>query len=91
MGVKGACFTNNGVISPIASVVFEVSKRANMLPGTVKSPDRFVRGYFFQEHVEKTNDLNTGLAIVWRTGLARRLCPNGVLTLCRRQKWLPIC
>ena len=37
---------------------------ANMLPGTVKSPDRFVRGYFFQEHVEKTNDLNTGLAII---------------------------
>lgn len=35
----------------------------NMLPGTVKSPDRFVRGYFFQGHVEKTNDAGLGLAI----------------------------
>lgn len=35
----------------------------NMLPGTVKSPDRYVRGYYFQEHVEKTNDAALGLAI----------------------------
>lgn len=36
----------------------------NFLPGTVKSPDRFVRGYFFQGHVEKTNDAHIGLAII---------------------------
>ncbi len=35
----------------------------NMLPGTVKSPDRFARGYFFQSHVERTNDASLGLAI----------------------------
>ena len=35
----------------------------NFMPGTVKSPDRFVRGDFFQHHVEKTNDADLGLAI----------------------------
>lgn len=28
----------------------------NMLPGTVRSTDRFVRGYFFDNHVKKTNN-----------------------------------
>ncbi len=36
----------------------------NMLPGTVKSPDRYVRGTFFQKHVERTNDADLGLAII---------------------------
>lgn len=36
----------------------------NMLPGTVKSPDRYVRGYYFQGHVTKTNDADLGLAII---------------------------
>lgn len=35
----------------------------NMLPGTVKSPDRFVRASFFINHTEKTNDAKVGLAI----------------------------
>lgn len=35
----------------------------NMLPGTVKSPDRFVRGTFFTEHVKKTSDPVTAIAI----------------------------
>lgn len=35
----------------------------NMLPGTVKSPDRFVRGYFFTEHVKKTADASLGVSI----------------------------
>lgn len=35
----------------------------NMLPGTVRSADRFTRGNFFLESVEHTNDMNTGLAI----------------------------
>ncbi len=37
---------------------------SNMLPGTVKSPDRFVRADYFIKHTEKTNDARTGLAIV---------------------------
>ncbi len=36
----------------------------NMLPGTVKSPDRFVRGYYFDTHVKKTGDADLGFAIV---------------------------
>lgn len=36
---------------------------SNMLPGTVKSPDRFVRGYYFDNHVEKTADAELGFAI----------------------------
>lgn len=36
----------------------------NMLPGTVKSPDRFVRGYFFDNNVEKTADTDEGFAII---------------------------
>ncbi len=35
----------------------------NMLPGTVKSPDRFVRANFFIHNTEKTNDARVGLAI----------------------------
>ena len=34
-----------------------------MLPGTVKSPDRFVRGYYFVEHVKKTADADLGVSI----------------------------
>lgn len=37
---------------------------ANMLPGTVKSPDRYVRGYYFDGHVAKTGDANIGLSII---------------------------
>ncbi len=37
---------------------------SDMLPGTVKSPDRFVRADFFVRHTEKTNDARTGLAII---------------------------
>lgn len=33
------------------------------LPGTVSSPDRFVRGYFFGGHVEKTADPDLGVSI----------------------------
>ncbi|MCM1483336.1 MAG: linear amide C-N hydrolase [Muribaculaceae bacterium] len=37
---------------------------ANMLPGTVKSPDRFVRGYYFDGHVKKTGDADLGYSII---------------------------
>lgn len=35
----------------------------NMLPGTVKSPDRFVRASFFVDNVEKTPNADLGVAI----------------------------
>lgn len=37
---------------------------ANFLPGTVKSPDRYVRGYFFQHNTEKSNDASLGFPII---------------------------
>lgn len=36
---------------------------ANMLPGTVRSSDRFVRAWFFDDNVERVGDARTGLAI----------------------------
>lgn len=36
---------------------------ANMLPGTVKSPDRFVRASYFNGHVKTTADVDTAVAI----------------------------
>ncbi len=36
----------------------------HMLPGTVSSPDRFVRGSFFENHVEHTNDVAEGFPII---------------------------
>lgn len=35
----------------------------NMLPGTVKSSDRFVRGEFFVHHVESVSDADLGVSI----------------------------
>ena len=35
----------------------------NMLPGTVKSPDRFVRANYFTHHVKRTSDADLGLSI----------------------------
>lgn len=34
------------------------------LPGTVSSPDRFVRGYFFAHHVDPTSDPDLGFSII---------------------------
>ncbi len=36
----------------------------NMLPGTVKSPDRFVRASYFNNHVERVADPQIGVSIV---------------------------
>lgn len=36
----------------------------HMLPGTVSSPDRYVRGTFFATHVEKTDDSDLGMTII---------------------------
>lgn len=35
----------------------------NMLPGTVRSSDRFVRGYYFDKHVDITDNPETAFAI----------------------------
>ena len=35
-----------------------------MLPGTVKSPDRFVRASYFNNHVERVADPQIGVSIV---------------------------
>lgn len=35
----------------------------NMLPGTVRSSDRYVRGYYFDRHVNVTDDPDVALAI----------------------------
>lgn len=37
---------------------------SNMLPGTVKSPDRFARADYFVRHVKTTSDADLGLAII---------------------------
>ena len=37
---------------------------SHALPGTVSSPDRFVRGYFFDGHVKKTGDADLGVSII---------------------------
>ena len=36
----------------------------NFMPGTVSSPDRFVRGWFFDHNVEKTSDADLGFSIL---------------------------
>lgn len=36
---------------------------ANMLPGTVRSSDRFVRGAYFDKHVKKTDDADVAVSI----------------------------
>lgn len=36
----------------------------NMLPGTVSSPDRCVRGHYFVHHVEKTGERQLGVSIL---------------------------
>lgn len=43
---------------------------ANFLPGGVRSQDRFARGFFFENSVDRTNDLKTGL------GIARSIINN---------------
>ncbi len=45
-----------------------------MLPGTVKSPDRFVRADYFLRHVESVGDADLGLAIT-RSVLANLCVP----------------
>lgn len=36
----------------------------NFLPGSVRSSDRFARASFFDKNVERTNDADTGLAVI---------------------------
>ena len=43
---------------------WEAKGGTHTLPGTVSSPDRFVRADFFNNHVEKTADPDLGLSII---------------------------
>ncbi|MDE6394837.1 MAG: linear amide C-N hydrolase [Duncaniella sp.] len=43
---------------------WEAKGGTHTLPGTVSSPDRFVRGTFFDGHVEKTADPDLGVSII---------------------------
>ena len=43
---------------------WEAKGGTHTLPGTVSSPDRFVRGTFFDKHVEKTGDPDLGVSII---------------------------
>ncbi|MDE6037212.1 MAG: linear amide C-N hydrolase [Duncaniella sp.] len=43
---------------------WEAKGGTHTLPGTVSSPDRFVRGTFFDGHVEKTSDPDLGVSII---------------------------
>ena len=54
----------------------------HMLPGTVSSPDRFVRGYFFDHHVEKTGEADLGFSIL-RSIMANRSEERRVGKECR--------
>ena len=43
---------------------WEAKGGTHTLPGTVSRPDRFVRGTFFDGHVEKTSDPDLGVSII---------------------------
>ncbi len=64
-GVDMAAMTNDPTYPQIEAInnYWKNVGGINMLPGTVKSPDRFVRGYYFSNHVEKTGDSDLGFSI----------------------------
>lgn len=61
-----ACMTNDPEWPGMKAIVeyWRGVGGQNMLPGTVKSPDRCVRGDYFVRHVAKTADADLGAAIV---------------------------
>lgn len=60
-----AILTNDPIYPQMLAIenYWEKVGGANMLPGTVKSPDRFVRAHYFDHHVESVSDPNVALAI----------------------------
>lgn len=65
-GVDMLAMTNDPTYPSMTAInrYWEGVGGTNMLPGTVKSPDRFVRGDFFATHVEKTSDPDLGVSII---------------------------
>ncbi len=61
-----SCMTNDPAWPSMKAIVeyWQAVGGQNMLPGTVKSPDRCVRGDYFVRHVAKTADPDLGAAIV---------------------------
>lgn len=59
------CMTNDPQWPDMKAIVeyWEKIGGRNMLPGTVTSPDRCVRGNYFAHHVEKTGDADLGASI----------------------------
>ena len=60
-----SCFSNDPEWPQMKAIVDYWRKigGVNMLPGTVKSPDRCVRGNFFTDNVERTADADLGATI----------------------------
>lgn len=61
-----SCMTNDPAWPSMKAIVeyWRAVGGQNMLPGTVKSPDRCVRGDYFVRHVAKTANADLGAAIV---------------------------
>lgn len=60
------CMTNDPTWPQMEAIVnyWEKIGGVHMLPGTVSSPDRCVRGNFFAHHVEKTADTDLAVSIL---------------------------
>lgn len=65
-GQDMAVLTNDPPYPQITAIEEYWAKKggSHTLPGTVSSPDRFVRASFFDRNVEKTGDADLGLSIV---------------------------
>lgn len=59
------CMTNDPTWPSMRAIIdyWEAKGGKNMLPGTVSSPDRCVRGTYFAKHVGKTADADLGATI----------------------------
>lgn len=65
-GIDMRAMTNDPTYPQITAInnYWDKIGGAHMLPGTVSSPDRFVRGDFFDRHVAKTGDADLGVSII---------------------------
>lgn len=65
-GIDMRAMTNDPAYPQMTAInsYWEKIGGVHMLPGTVSSPDRFVRGDFFDRHVEKTGDADLGVSII---------------------------
>ncbi len=65
-GVDIIAMTNDPTFPAMNAIndYWEKKGGTHTLPGTVSSPDRFVRGVFFDNNVEKVGDADLGLSII---------------------------